>query len=93
VDDRSGLSDASVAKQPLAAQAGRSFRHLCSETIPREGDVTVKLAVLIGAANDKTVSGGQRSLWGVSRDPGSVIAPVLPLLLRGTPRLMVGTRA
>jgi hypothetical protein len=47
--------------------------------IPRKGGVTVKLAVLIGAANDKTVSGGQHSLWGVNRDPGSVIAPVLQL--------------
>jgi hypothetical protein len=79
VGDRGGLSDASAAKQPLAAQAGRSFRRLCSETIPRKGGVTVKLAGLIGAANDKTVSGGQHSLWGVNRDPGSVIAPVLPL--------------
>jgi hypothetical protein len=62
VGDRGGLSDASAAKQPLAAQAGRSFRRLCSETIPRKGGVTVKGspptpshdAVLIGGASDKT---------------------------------------
>lgn len=37
VGDRGGLFCASAAKQPLAAQAGRSFRRLCSETIPRKG--------------------------------------------------------
>ena len=42
VGDRGGLFCASAAKQPLAAQAGRSFRRLCSETIPRKGGVTVK---------------------------------------------------
>ncbi len=65
VGDRGGLFCASAAKQPLAAQAGRSFRRLCSETIPRKGRLNRQGltptpshdAVLIGGANDKTVSG------------------------------------
>jgi hypothetical protein len=51
----------------LAAQAGRSFRRLCSETILRKGGVTVKGsprtpshdAVLIGDASDKQEDRGR----------------------------------